>query len=94
MNIPDNSLWSELYSRMFKSRYFEQSIADLWHKGLISGEMHLGMGEEAIVAGILSHLIDGDGKRSLHCNHWRRCSNDQVKSIYPFWERTGDSSTN
>ncbi len=60
MKNPDNSLWSELYSLMFKSRYFEQSVADLWHKGHISGEMHLGMGEEAIVAGILSHLIDGD----------------------------------
>jgi pyruvate dehydrogenase E1 component alpha subunit len=51
---------------MFKSRYFEQSIADLWYKGLISGEMHLGMGEEAIVAGILSNLVDGDAMALDH----------------------------
>ncbi len=66
MKNPDNSLWSELYSLMFKSRYFEQSVAGLWHKGHIFGEMHLGMGEEAIVAGILSHLIDGDAMALDH----------------------------
>jgi pyruvate dehydrogenase E1 component alpha subunit len=66
MKDPDNSLWAKLYSMMFRSRYFEQSVADLWHKGHISGEMHLGMGEEAIVAGILSHLIDGDAMALDH----------------------------
>ena len=66
MNGPDNSLLSELYTLMYKSRYFEQSVGDLWHKGYISGEMHLGMGEEAIVAGILSHLIDGDAMALDH----------------------------
>jgi len=51
---------------MFKSRYFEQSVAHLWHEGHISGEMHLGMGEEAIVAGILSHLRDDDAMALDH----------------------------
>ncbi len=35
-------------------------MRDLWERGLISGEMHLGVGEEAIVAGVLSELRDGD----------------------------------
>jgi acetoin:2,6-dichlorophenolindophenol oxidoreductase subunit alpha len=41
-------------------RRFEEAIGALWEKGLISGEMHLGVGEEAIVAGVLSQLQEGD----------------------------------
>lgn len=52
-------LWS-LYRHMLRSRMFEQAVAELWQEGLISGEMHLGMGEEAIVAGVLDHLSTGD----------------------------------
>ena len=66
MKNSDNSLWSELYALMFESRYFEQSVSDLWHRGHISGEMHLGMGEEAIVAGIFSHLKDDDAMALDH----------------------------
>jgi hypothetical protein len=44
-------LWA-LYPLMLRSRLFEEAIAKLWHEGLISGEMHLGTGEEAIIAGI------------------------------------------
>jgi acetoin:2,6-dichlorophenolindophenol oxidoreductase subunit alpha len=52
-------LWS-LYALMLKSRLFEETIAKLWHDGLISGEMHLGTGEEAIVAGVVANLREGD----------------------------------
>jgi acetoin:2,6-dichlorophenolindophenol oxidoreductase subunit alpha len=55
--LPD--LWS-LYALMKKSRLFEEAVARLWQDGLISGEMHLGTGEEAIVAGVLDHLQPGD----------------------------------
>jgi len=44
---------------MFKSRLFEEAAVDLWQEGLISGEMHLGIGEEAIVARVVAHLCDG-----------------------------------
>ena len=37
-------------------RAFEEASARLWRQGLISGEMHLGVGEEAIFAGVLAHL--------------------------------------
>lgn len=52
-------LWT-LYPLMLKSRLFEEAIAQLWHDGLISGEMHLGTGEEAVIAGIVPQLGNGD----------------------------------
>lgn len=58
-------LWS-LYGLMFKSRTFEIAVRQIWQAGRISGEMHLGMGEEAIVAGIVSQMIDGDAMALDH----------------------------
>lgn len=52
-------LWT-LYALMLRSRLLEEGIAALWRDGLISGEMHLGTGEEAIVAGVVSQLREGD----------------------------------
>jgi pyruvate dehydrogenase E1 component alpha subunit len=49
-----------LYRSMCRIRYLEQAAAQLWHEGLISGEMHLGVGEEAVAAGVVAHLGDGD----------------------------------
>jgi TPP-dependent pyruvate/acetoin dehydrogenase alpha subunit len=58
-------LWS-LYALMLKSRLFEEAIAKLWHDGLISGEMHLGTGEEAIIAGVVANLREGDAMALDH----------------------------
>ena len=58
-------LWS-LYSLMFESRVFEEAVRQIWLDGKISGEMHLGMGEEAIVAGIVPQLIEGDAMALEH----------------------------
>ncbi len=58
-------LWS-LYGLMFKSRIFEEAVRQLWKDGRISGEMHLGLGEEAIVAGLISQLIEGDAMALDH----------------------------
>ena len=55
-----------LYSLMLKSRLLEEAIAQLWHDGLIPGEMHLGTGEEAINAGVVSHLQEGDAMALDH----------------------------
>ncbi|MGD8625398.1 MAG: thiamine pyrophosphate-dependent dehydrogenase E1 component subunit alpha [Anaerolineae bacterium] len=49
-----------LYAQMLRSRLFEEAVAELWQQGLISGEMHLGSGEEAVVAGVVAHLVEGD----------------------------------
>lgn len=58
-------LWS-LYGPMLRSRLFEEATAKLWHDGLISGELHLGTGEEAIIAGVVSQLRDGDAMALDH----------------------------
>ncbi len=49
-----------LYLQMCRVRHFEQAIGGLWRRGLIPGEMHLGTGEEAIIAGTVAHLREGD----------------------------------
>ena len=58
-------LWS-LYALMLKSRLFEESVTQLWKEGLISGEMHLGTGEEAIIAGVVTHLEEQDAMALDH----------------------------
>lgn len=55
-----------LYELMLTSRRLEEEISRLWHEGRISGEMHLGIGEEGIVAGVLDHLEDGDAIAGDH----------------------------
>ncbi len=45
---------------MYFSRRFEEEVKKFWELGLISAEMHMGIGEEAIYAGVLNHLIEGD----------------------------------
>jgi len=49
-----------LYRMMLRSRRFEEAVARIWSEGRISAEMHLGIGEEGIVAGVVDHLTDGD----------------------------------
>jgi TPP-dependent pyruvate/acetoin dehydrogenase alpha subunit len=58
-------LWS-LYALMLKSRLFEEGITKLWFDGLISGEMHLGTGEEAVIAGVVAHLQKDDAMALDH----------------------------
>lgn len=60
-----SDLWS-LYALMLKSRLLEEAIAKLWHDGLISGEMHLGTGEEGIIAGVVTQLHEGDAMALDH----------------------------
>lgn len=56
----------KLLGWMLFSRYFEQLAVNYWEEGHISGEMHMGIGEEAICAGIIAHLEEGD---SLALDH-------------------------
>jgi pyruvate dehydrogenase E1 component alpha subunit len=51
---------------MLKSRLFEAAVAKLWEDGFISGEMHLGTGEEAVVAGTVTHLREDDAMALDH----------------------------
>lgn len=51
---------------MLRSRLFEELVVEYWNKGLISGEMHLNVGEEAIIAGVMNQLIPGDAVATDH----------------------------
>ena len=50
----------ELYRQMLRCRMFLGAIKKLWEEGEISGEMHLEIGEEAVAAGVVQHLVEGD----------------------------------
>ncbi|MGZ4864672.1 MAG: thiamine pyrophosphate-dependent dehydrogenase E1 component subunit alpha [Halobacteriota archaeon] len=56
----------QLYELMLRSRRFEEAVKKLWDAGKISGEMHLGIGEEAIIAGVVSQLKEGDAMALDH----------------------------
>jgi pyruvate dehydrogenase E1 component alpha subunit len=56
----------DLYREMYKSRRFEEAVTLLWNDGLITAEMHLNKGEEAIIAGVLDHVTDGDALALEH----------------------------
>ena len=58
-------LWS-LYWNMLRSRLFELEVTRLWQEGRIPGEMHLGVGEEAIAAGVVCQLEEGDAMALDH----------------------------
>ncbi len=58
-------LW-HIYEHMLRSRMFEEAVAVLWQKGHILGEMHLSIGEEAIAAGTVLQLQDGDAMALDH----------------------------
>ncbi len=49
----DADLW-KLYRMMLKLRRVEERIKTLWEDGLVSGEMHLGTGEEAAARELLT----------------------------------------
>lgn len=55
-----------LFLQMARMRSFEETAAAMWEEGLISGELHLGIGEEGIVAGVTDHLADGDAMALDH----------------------------
>jgi len=56
----------ELYENMVRSRYFEELTKILWEDGLIPGELHLGIGTEAAIAGVVGNLFEGDAIASDH----------------------------
>jgi TPP-dependent pyruvate/acetoin dehydrogenase alpha subunit len=50
----------QIYRQMYRSRVFEEHVVQIWNDGLITGEMHTSIGEEAVNAGVVTQLIDGD----------------------------------
>lgn len=54
------------FSTMVRIRRFEEVQRDLWLQGRIPGELHTGIGEEAIIAGVVMHLTDDDATAIDH----------------------------
>jgi acetoin:2,6-dichlorophenolindophenol oxidoreductase subunit alpha len=50
----------KIYRQMYRSRIFEEHVVHIWNDCLITGEMHTGIGEEAVNAGIVTQLVEGD----------------------------------
>jgi TPP-dependent pyruvate/acetoin dehydrogenase alpha subunit len=50
----------KIYRKMYRSRIFEEHVVQIWNDGLITGEMHTGIGEEAVNAGVVTQLLEGD----------------------------------
>jgi pyruvate dehydrogenase E1 component alpha subunit len=55
-----------LYRQMVRARAFETLVADLWQRGHVAGEMHAGTGEEAVAAGVVTHLRPLDALALTH----------------------------
>ncbi len=55
-----------LYRQMLRSRRFEELVGKIWAEGNISAEMHLNIGEEGIIAGVVDHLGDNDAMALDH----------------------------
>ncbi|MDI7278199.1 MAG: thiamine pyrophosphate-dependent dehydrogenase E1 component subunit alpha, partial [Anaerolineae bacterium] len=64
--MPEQPDLCSLYRQMLRIRHFERAVQRLWEEGLITGEMHLGIGEEAIAAGVVAHLGEGDAMALDH----------------------------
>jgi pyruvate dehydrogenase E1 component alpha subunit len=62
----DRSTLERLFRLMVRSRAVDEASAELWHAGAVSGELHLGIGEEAVSAGVVGHLVPGDGLAADH----------------------------
>ncbi len=57
---PDLAERESLHLQMARMRQVEEALGRLWRQGLVTGEMHLGVGEEGIAAGLVAHLREGD----------------------------------
>lgn len=68
MQIPNEDL-VKLYGDMWLIRMFEQRAADLFAKGVLPGFIHLGIGQEAFMAGTAYSIKPGDSVGTSHREH-------------------------
>jgi TPP-dependent pyruvate/acetoin dehydrogenase alpha subunit len=72
MTIPSNISLGELlsiYRTMFKIRAFEMRLAQEFKSGKLPGPVHVYIGQEAVAAGVCSHLSETDWITSTHRGH-------------------------
>ena len=68
MQLNDETLL-DIHQRMVRIRTFETEAGKLAEAGKIPGALHLYVGQEAVAAGIMSHLSDQDWITSTHRGH-------------------------
>ena len=59
----------DMLSKMYTIRFFEETVDDLFARGLVHGTMHLSIGQEASAVGSISALKDTDYILSTHRGH-------------------------
>jgi acetoin:2,6-dichlorophenolindophenol oxidoreductase subunit alpha len=82
---------ASLYETLVRYRKFEETIAAAVTSGEIHGEMHLGIGQEAIAAALGRHLRSGDAVVSTHRSHLHALALgvDPVPMLAEILERDG-----
>lgn len=79
------------YRTMVSMRLFEEAVGEATESGEIHGEMHLGIGQEAIAAALGSLLQPGDAVVSTHRPHLHALAHgvDPVDLLAELLERDG-----
>jgi pyruvate dehydrogenase E1 component alpha subunit len=65
----DRELCVDMLSKMNQIRFFEETVDDLFARGLVHGTMHLSIGQEASAVGSIYALRDEDYILSTHRGH-------------------------
>jgi TPP-dependent pyruvate/acetoin dehydrogenase alpha subunit len=69
IKIPDKQCLLRIYEQMLRIRLFEQKATELFAQGLVTGSMHLYIGEEAVAATAGELLRKTDTITSTHRGH-------------------------
>ena len=67
--MPDKKELLKIYEQMLRIRLFEQKATELFAQGLVTGSMHLYIGQEAIAATAGELLLQNDTITSTHRGH-------------------------
>jgi pyruvate dehydrogenase E1 component alpha subunit len=65
----ERELCVNMLSKMYKIRFFEETVDELFARGLVHGTMHLSIGQEASAVGSVSALRTEDYILSTHRGH-------------------------
>ena len=66
---PSDDVLLDMHRRMVRIRTFEQEAGKLAEDGKIPGALHLYVGQEAVAAGVMTHLSNDDWITSTHRGH-------------------------
>lgn len=70
MSLPASDVARTRFRRLAEMRAFDEACLDALRRGHIHGELHVGLGQEAIGAAMAESLVPGDAVVSTHRNHF------------------------